>query len=270
MVLPRVLVTRAAQDAARWVGLLEQQGIPAQALPLIAIRSLSDPALRAALQHARMQCVRYRAVMFVSGNAARHFFEENKAQTLASQPLEAIKTRCWAPGPGTVRALQASGVASAVIDGPAPDAGQFDSEALWHQVASQVRPGDRVLIVRGTDEPARPGGQGRDWLATQLRSAGAQVDFVASYERGAPVLDEQQARLARAASGGAFLWLFSSKEAIGHLLAWLPGHDWSGAHALATHPRIAQAARDAGFGQVHSARPALTDVVSSIKSLHEH
>jgi len=74
MALPRVLVTRAAQDAARWVDLLEQQGIPAQALPLIAIRPLSDPALQAALQHARMQCASYRAVMFVSGNAARHFF----------------------------------------------------------------------------------------------------------------------------------------------------------------------------------------------------
>lgn len=270
MALPRVLVTRAAQDAARWVGLLEQQGIPAQALPLIAIRPLSDPALQAALRHARRQCASYRAVMFVSGNAARHFFETKEAPSFTSQALTAIKTRCWAPGPGTVRALQASGVAMAAIDGPAPDAGQFDSEALWRQVAPQVHPGDRVLIVRGTDETGRPGGQGRDWLATQLRSAGAQVDFVASYERGAPVLGEEQARLARAASGEAFLWLFSSKEALRHLLAWLPGHDWSGAHALATHPRIAQTARDAGFGQVHGSRPALTDVVSSIKSLHEH
>jgi uroporphyrinogen-III synthase len=35
---------------------------------------------------------------------------------------------------------------------------------------------------------------------------------------------------------------------------------------VATHPRIAQAARDAGFGAVLEARPTLDDVVASIES----
>ncbi|MGE3348297.1 MAG: uroporphyrinogen-III synthase, partial [Ramlibacter sp.] len=38
------------------------------------------------------------------------------------------------------------------------------------------------------------------------------------------------------------------------------------ARAVATHPRIAQAAREAGFGVVCESRPALADVVASIES----
>ena len=45
-------------------------------------------------------------------------------------------------------------------------------------------------------------------------------------------------------------WHFSSSEAIGHLLDLAPGADWSAASALATHPRIAEHARGAGFGLV--------------------
>ena len=265
-----VLVTRPAHDAARWVDALGREGIAARALPLIAIRPLSHPALQNALQQARGQCGHYRAVMFVSGNAARHFLEPNQPQTLAGKALSAIETRYWAPGPGTVRALRACGVPATAIDGPTDDARQFDSEALWQQVAEQLRPGDRVLIVRGTDAPDHAGGQGRPWLAAQIEAAGAQADFVASYERGAPTLDEAARALARTAAGGGHLWLFSSAAALEHLLAALPGQDWSRARALATHPRIAQAARAAGFGHAAACRPALADVVGSIKSLHAH
>ncbi len=75
------------------------------------------------------------------------------------------------------------------IDGPAADATQFDSEALWQQVHPQVGPGDRVLIVRGRSRPAaRKPGHGRDWLARQIAAAGGHVDFVVAYERGAPQL----------------------------------------------------------------------------------
>ena len=60
------------------------------------------------------------------------------------------------------------------IDGPSPDAAQFESEALWQNVHDQIRAGDRVLIVRGaspaTGNAGRPApstqGAGRDWLAT--------------------------------------------------------------------------------------------------------
>ncbi|QXL85512.1 uroporphyrinogen-III synthase [Comamonas sp. NLF-1-9] len=266
----RTIVTRAAPDAERWVAALQELGVAALALPLLAIRPLSAPALRQGLQAARERWRDYQALMFVSGNAVRHFFESNSAQTLAAHAQAAIKTRYWAPGPGTVRALRACGVPAALIDGPDEQALQFDSEALWQQVAPQIGPGARVLIVRGTSEPHCAQGQGRDWLAQRLAAAGAQVDRIASYERCAPPLDEGAQALVRAAARDGSLWLFSSSEALGHLPPLPAGQDWSGARALATHPRIAQAARRAGFGQVRDCRPALADVAASIKSWHEH
>lgn len=270
----RAIVTRPARDAAQWVADLQQRGVPAVALPLIAIGPATQPALQAALQQARADLGRWRALMFVSGNAVHYFFASESAAALDPPALSAIKTRAWAPGPGTRQALRDAGVAAAAIDSPAPDAAQFDSEALWQQVQAQVRPGDRVLIVRGTTPeaaagPGAAGGRGRDWLARQIEAAGGQVDFVAVYERGAPRLDAAQLALARQAAHDGSVWLLSSSEAIAHLSAAVPGQDWQRAHALCTHPRIAEAARTLGFGVVNECRPALSDVVASIESLHE-
>ena len=267
MAAPRVLVTRPVHDGAPWVAALRAQGIAAHALPLLEIAPITDPALAQRLEQARTHWASYAAVMFVSGNAVQHFFEPNQAQTLIQQAQAAINTRVWAPGPGTLAALRGAGLAAARIDGPAPGAAQYDSEALWQQVAAQIGPGARVLIVRGTCEPARTGGQGRDWLAAQLAGAGARVDFVAAYRRSAPRWSAAQQHLARAAAADGSLWLLSSREALAHLRALLPHQPWQGAAALATHPRIAAAAHAAGFGRVHESRPTLDDVAASIKSL---
>lgn len=264
----RVIVTRPAREAAQWVQQLQARGIQATALPLIAIGPASGPKAQQALQHARAHCTEYRALMFVSGNAVVHFFEQNMPLALDKQALKAIKIRAWAPGPGTARALEQAGVPCSSIDGPAPDAPQFDSETLWQQVAHQVRPGDRVLIVRGRSEGAHETkqGTGRDWLARQIETAGGQVEFVVAYERGAPRFSAAEVALAQQAAQDGSIWLLSSSEAVAHLAQALPTVAWGAAHALATHPRIAEAARAVGFGTVRECRPALDDVVASIES----
>lgn len=266
---PRAIVTRPAREAAQWVADLRTRGIVAQALPLIAIGPVTDPALRDALQQARARWSDYRAVMFVSGNAVQYFFESNQPPALIHQAQTAIKTRAWAPGPGTVAALRQAGLAPERIDGPAADAVQYDSEALWQVVGPQIGPGDRVLIVRGTNTPTAEGGNGREWLAGAIAAAGATVDFVAAYERGAPRLDAGQQALAHAAASDGSVWLLSSSEAVTHLGTVLPAQHWGQARALATHPRIAQAALAAGFGSVKECRPAFDEVVASIESLYE-
>lgn len=270
---PRLIVTRPAREAAQWVRRLQAHGVAAVALPLIDIGPCTDPAARQALAQAHVQVRRaaYRALMFVSGNAALHFFESNSPPPLAGIALEAIKTRAWAPGPGTAAVLAQVGVPAECIDTPAPDAAQFDSEALWQQVHSQIGPGDHVLIVRGrsaTPDGAHesPTGTGRDWLAQQITAAGGEADFVVAYQRGAPRFDGAQQALAQQAAQDGSVWLLSSSEAVAHLAQALPAQTWEGAHALATHPRIAQAARAAGFGTVRECRPALEDVVASIES----
>ena len=212
--------------------------------------------------------------MFVSRHAVDFFFKEKQALVLDDQALLAIKTRAWATGPGTANALLAHGVPPDMMDSPPEQAGQFDSEALWQQVHTEVRPGDRVLIVRG-DSLAADGssvadgdaGVGRDWLAQRLRDAGAQVDLVVAYQRGAPLWNSVEREVAVAGATDGAIWLFSSAEALGHLQSLLPGQDWSAARAVATHPRIAAAARATGFGVVAQARPTFAEVLASIESL---
>lgn len=186
----------------------------------------------------------------------------------------AIKNRAWATGPGTVRALEQAGVADHFIDAPPPDAPQFDTEALWAVVKSQVQSTSRVLIVRGAQQadqmsaaPVEAAGAGRDWLAAQLMQAGAQVDFVVAYQRGVPVLSDLQKAQAHGAATDGSVWLFSSSEAIANLQQILPQQSWAAARAVATHSRIAAKAKQAGFGVVCESRPALSSVVASIESL---
>jgi len=109
-------------------------------------------------------------------------------------------------------------------------------------------------------------GTGRDWLAQQITAAGGHVDFVAAYQRSAPHFNAVEMALAQQAARDGSVWLLSSSEAVAHLAQALPGQPWAAAQALATHPRIAQAARAVGFGTVRECRPALADVVASIES----
>jgi uroporphyrinogen-III synthase len=278
----RVIVTRPLQDAQHWVQQLQQGGFAAEALPLIDIAPASD--LDAA-ERAWDALGGYAACMFVSGNAVDYFFKQKVAVALAVHTHSAIKKiaidghilppalRFMAPGPGTVAALLAAGVPAAQIDAPPTDAAQFDSEALWAVVGQRDWKGRRVLVVRGENQEAGAASSGRDWIARQWQAAGAQVDFAGVYQRRAPVFTNAQLERARAASEDGSVWLFSSSEAVANLAGFpaLAGVDWRRARALATHPRIEEAARAAGWGVVVASRPALKDIrdtLASIESLY--
>lgn len=280
----RVIVTRPAREAQEWVAALRQSGWLAEALPLIEIGPAPDPD---AVRHAWTQldadpqsCL---ALMFVSANAVEGFFAEGPT---AASPLASMSLQAWATGPGTARALASVGWPAERVVVPALDAPQFDSEALWARVAAQVRPGARVRIVRGADAPRRgdaaapahicassqpdqtqaSDGAGRDWFAGQLRAAGAEVDFVVTYQRRSPcwTSESPQGERACAAAQDGSVWLFSSSEAVRNLRGLLPDQDWGAARALVTHERIARAARDAGFAEIAVSRPALVDVQNAL------
>jgi uroporphyrinogen-III synthase len=131
-------------------------------------------------------------------------------------------------------------------------------------VGEQLHAGDRLLLVRGGD--AEGAAQGRDWLAQRLAERGVRVDTVVAYTRRLPRWSDAERDAAAAAAHGDTLWLFSSSEAVGNLKALLPGQDFSRARALATHPRIAQAARECGFGAVQACRPGFDSVLAAIES----
>jgi uroporphyrinogen-III synthase len=266
----RVVVTRPLDAAAPWVQALVLQGIDAVSLPLIEIGPVADGA---AIRAARRNMGQYAAVMFVSAAAVEHFFSSQLADA-AAWP-QAVAPRAWAPGPGTASALLQHGVPQQQIDAPASDSAQFDSEALWQRVGSTVQPGQRVLVVRGSEgnsdaqvpDGGPDRGQGRDWLVRQLAARGAQVEFLVTYRRMPPPGARLRQAMADLGLVVPALWLFTSSQAIDNLQQALPGHDWSASRALVTHPRIAAAARAAGFGVVRESRPAPADVIASIKSL---
>ena len=260
----RVIVTRPEREAQRWVIELSAQGIQALALPLIQIGQVHN---QTELTKARRQLEQYAAVMFVSVNAVDYFFDSDTSLVAGLTANDHGRTRAWATGPGTARALLRAGVAPERLDMPPSDAAQFDSEALWQVVGPQLRAADRVLIVRGADAldgAALAAGSGRDWFAGKVAAAGAQVELVAAYQRQVPNFSADELALARLAARDGSVWLFSSAQALANLRAVLPGQSWAGARALATHPRIAQAARAAGFGVVFESRPTLAVVAAAL------
>jgi uroporphyrinogen-III synthase len=191
-------------------------------------------------------------VMFVSANAVAQFF----ALGPEHGPWP-VGVRAAATGPGTAAALRLAGVPEEALVEPAADAPSFDSEALWARLSAEPWAGRQVLVVRGED--------GRDWLAETLRGQGAEVGFVAAYRRQAPKPDAAGAALLAQAQAApaAHLWLFSSSEALGHLRTLAPAADWAHSRAVASHPRIAQTAREAGFGQVVLAPPTPAGVAAA-------
>jgi uroporphyrinogen-III synthase len=270
----RVIVTRPKREAERWSIELSALEFEAVSLPLIQIDPVADPA---DVVRVWRHLSDYVGVMFVSGNAVEQFFAMKPPNVAAFNVQADARPRAWATGPGTANALLQAGVAARLIDAPPPNAGQFDSEALWQVVAAQVRPGDRVLIVRGTQQVAQSGqskvktqGRGRDWFANQVDQMRAQVDLIAAYRRGVPALSSAELELARQAASDGSVWLFSSTEALTNLSAALPGQNWEAAIALATHPRIARVVKNAGFGLVLETRPTLIDVVAGLKRLEQH
>jgi uroporphyrinogen-III synthase len=249
----RAIVTRPHAQAQSWVAQLEARGIRAAALPLIRIDPAPDPA---AVQRAWREIESYTLLVFVSPNAVDAFFGLRPAGQTWPPAVLAGST-----GPGTSAALREHGVPDASIVEPAADAKQFDSEALWAQLADRDWQGRAVLLVRGEG--------GRDWLGQTLAQAGATVDALAAYRRAEPRLDDAARALLAAAQAEprTHAWLFSSSEAIDNLKRLAPQAQWRASIALTTHPRIGASARAAGFGDVIEIRTGVDAAVAALRGL---
>lgn len=251
--LPRLIVTRPRAQAGPWVDALVARGVDAVAVPLIEIGPPADPQ---PVADAWQGLAGRGLVVFVSANAVARFFAAMPAGAAWPHALLAA-----APGPGTAERLGAQGVPQAAIVAPAAEAPQHDSEALWQELRRRDWRGRSVLVVRGDG--------GRDWLIERLAEAGAAVDTVAAYRRLAPELSAEARRQVddALAAPARHAWLFSSSEAIARLEALDGVSIGAGSRALASHPRIAARARQAGFAAVHEVQPGLAAVVACIQSL---
>jgi uroporphyrinogen-III synthase len=109
------------------------------------------------------------------------------------------------------------------------------------------------LIVRG---PA-----GRDFLSEALQQIGVQVEHVNAYRREAPVCDSAAVAQLRELLDIDSVWIITSSEALGNLMQMLAQTSVQAAlgdavakmrqkKIIVPHPRIAAAARLAGFSHV--------------------
>lgn len=248
----KILVTRPEPQASDWVEQLRAEGEHAQALPLIEI---GPPPQSQAVHEAWTALPGTRMVMFVSPNAALWFARQRPdAQRWPPGTLAA------APGPGTADTVSAclkdAGLQADQLISPSPDSEQFDSEHLWPLLEPLPWDGHHVLIASGGDQGEA---RGRQWLTQRLQEKGARVSAVLAYQRRPARWTDAQQRLALLARQhpDEHIWLLSSSEAIDHLVqAWADqGGLPPGARAMATHPRVAENARLAGFTHVCDTRP---------------
>ncbi len=270
------LVTRPEPQASGWAEALAAQGVAAQPLPLIAIEGPPQVEAVARLWHTLAQ---QRLLMFVSPAAAEWFFRL-RPQPLpdgSPAPTWPAQTLAAAPGPGTAQAVLALGADAGLTPhsmvSPPEHSVQFDSEALWPLLAPLDWAGQRVTVVSGGDTT---GARGRTWLTEQWQQAGAHVEAVQAYQRGPGAWAPEQHNLARQAlaTPEAHVWLFSSSQAIDHLVAHhlpalapaAPPPDWRSMRALCTHPRIAEHAAAHGFGEVRQCAPTVAAVVQARRS----
>jgi len=246
--MTKLIVTRPRPQCAAWLAQLAELGVEAVALPLIEILPARDPAPVTA---AWAGLADVDLAVFVSPNAVEQFFQH------ADRPWPA-RTLAACVGPGSAQALIERGVPAAQVVQPAADAASLDSEHLWQQLSPRRDwAGAHVLLLRGDG--------GREWLAEQLAAEGAHVEAVTTYHRSGPRFDAAEQALLDAvrAEPTGFVWLFSSAEAVGHL----QGLGLAGQRAIATHERIAEAARVAGFHPVVLARPAPEAVTRALKAV---
>ncbi|WP_307838116.1 fused uroporphyrinogen-III synthase HemD/membrane protein HemX [Burkholderia plantarii] len=149
---------------------------------------------------------------------------------------------------------------------PAPDSASDGSGPSGQPPAGPLA-GKRVLIVRGDG--------GREWLATRLREAGAEVELVAAYRRIVPEPSIGAWERVHALLGGApHAWLVTSSEgvrnlhelAIDHLTA-VEIEALQHAPLVAPHPRIADTARALGFDTITQSGAGDERIVRAFRTL---
>ncbi|CCD39274.1 Uroporphyrinogen-III synthase /Homolog of E. coli HemX protein [Candidatus Paraburkholderia kirkii UZHbot1] len=253
-----VVITRPAGQSSALLALLASAGFDTLEFPLIDIAPVADDApLRAALDELFLPPDapdRYALVVFVSPNAIDHAFGRLGAPWPGDLPVAVV-------GPGSVATLARQGVhapSHRVISPRAEDADpRFDSEALYAAIEAHFGASGlqdrRVLIVRGDG--------GREWLAERLAEAGAWVEKAAAYRRVLPEPSMQKWERVHERLGGEtsvrHAWLLTSSEGARNLDELAHEHLTADeivrlkrAPIVCPHPRIAEAARGAGFDRI--------------------
>lgn len=221
-----VLLTRPAGRNESLVTRLTEQGIASLVVPGLQLVSRDgEPDAYLAPDH-------YDALVFVSGHAARVYFQlmEQAGHSLAAHHYLA------SVGQPTAKALSLlPGVQKQQLIYPHDNDSLQDSEALWACLLPYLHTWRRVLIVRGES--------GREWLGARLEKMGLRVDRLAVYRRIPAIWPVAQQEALRALyTQLSPLCLLSSSESVRAIaynmkqLALL--EQWARSYFIVIHPRI--------------------------------
>ena len=267
---PPVVITRPRAQAEPLAARLAAMGIDTRIFPLLEIKPLPAGSAREAGLKAALACLTdYALVAFVSPNAIDAAFSHIRAW-----PTGVIAA---VVGDSSRQALARHGVTDANASVASPtDPERTDSETLLQVLDLPALAGKKALIVRAET--------GRELLADRLREAGVDVEQVAAYRRGAPVLDAALcSQLLSLVEAGA-TWVITSSEALRHLQAMVQqagavsgdpsvaAKAWQALQRqtlVVPHPRIGETAQSLGFDTVlhtGSGDEALITAIQAIQS----
>jgi uroporphyrinogen III methyltransferase/synthase len=250
----RILITRAAEQAAGLSTLLEAEGAEVVTLSAISIEPAADDA---ALDEAIRQIERYQWVIFTSANGVRAFVERLHRADLDWRALKGV--RLGAIGPATAEALRASGVHPDFM----PD--EYVAEAIIAGIGNVA--GQRIMLPRADIA--------REALAVELRRLGAEVEEIAAYRTVTRPLDAQTVTTALTTRPDVIT--FTSSSTVRGFVAALPGlHPAEALRGVAVAcigPITAQTAREAGLTPQIVAKeytmPGLTRAIVSYFTMHQ-
>ena len=227
---PRVLVTRAAEQAGPLVAALRETGLVVHAIPTIAFEPVEAGG---SLDETAANLDRYDWVVVTSANGARAI-----GDAIARAGSDRTTTRWAAVGTATATALVERGITPDFVPASA------DGDAMAGELP--VVPGERALLARGDLADGR--------LPDRLRARGATVDEVVAYRTREAPADSRQ-RLSEVISAGPLdAIVFTSGSTVRGLLALLTPQERRVAlrsPAWCIGPSTAAVARESGFGRVN-------------------
>jgi uroporphyrinogen-III synthase len=250
-----VIVTRPAAAGRRLFQRVLDRGHRAMWWPAFKIGPAPDPAgVRARLA----QLGNFDLAIFVSPNAVH--------------AVSTVVGREWPPRTtvGAVgRATRAAVLSELAVPADSvftPDDDDGGSEAFWAAWTESGGQARRVLLLRAEG--------GREWLGERFSQGGSTVEPLAVYSRRTcqPAPEATRELAGRIASGVVPVTVFSSSEAVAALDEQVRTIDGGpaflrGGVALATHPRIAERLRAAGYLRIVETSADDDTVIAKLESL---
>jgi len=250
-----VVVTRPGAAGRALADDLARSGQPALWLPAFEFGPAPDQAQARAVLAALHD---FDLAIFVSPQAVRA-----TAALLAQRwPPQTTIAAVGAGTRATVLAAIPDAANARLLPARDEDIGGSGSESLWPLLQAMQPPPRRVLLLRAQG--------GREWLAEKLRATGSAVTPLAAYARlPFAVPAELRARLAAAAQAG-LAGIISSSDAVDALEAMLADQPavlqaLRAGPALASHPRIAERLRAAGFERVAVCAPEADAIIGLLR-----